>query len=118
MNPERWARIGQLYEAALERPASEREQFLARMCGDDRELQRQIEALLAQEHHTGPLDRPALEAAAALLGDRDTLAPGTQLGPYRLDRLIGAGGMGEVYRATDTRLDRTVAIKILPADLS
>ena len=45
------------------------------------------------------------------------LAPGTRLGPYEVVSLVGAGGMGEVYKAKDTRLDRTVAIKILPADL-
>lgn len=118
MNAERWARVAQLYESALERPSSERGIFLAEASGGDAELQREIESLLAQEVRSGPLDRPALDGAAELLGVREGLPPGTRLGPYRLDGMIGAGGMGEVYRATDTRLDRTVALKILPGDLS
>ena len=118
MNRERWDRIARLYEEALERPASGRAQFLEEKCGDDGALRHEIEVLLAQEQQAGPLDQPALDAAADLLGDAENLAPGTSLGPYRVDRLIGAGGMGEVYRAVDTRLDRTVAIKVLPADLS
>ena len=64
------------------------------------------------------VDRPMLEAAAAVLDDRFDLQPGTQFGPYRIADLIGAGGMGQVYRATDTRLNRTVAIKVLPQALA
>jgi serine/threonine protein kinase len=60
-----------------------------------------------------------LEAAAAVLGSEEaTVAVGKQFGPYRIDQFLGAGGMGQVYRATDTRLNRTVAIKILPPRLA
>ena len=68
--------------------------------------------MLAAHANAGSFDEtPAFSVAVP------QLAPGTSLGPYQIDSLLGAGGMGEVYRATDTRLGRTVAIKILPADL-
>jgi serine/threonine protein kinase len=118
MNRDRWERVAHLYQAALERPISDRTTFLLNECQGDADLQRDVESLLAEDLRAGPLDRPVWESAAELLDDRIRLAAGTCLGPYRLDRMVGAGGMGEVYRATNTRLDRTVAIKILPADVS
>ena len=74
--------------------------------------------MLAQENAQLLIDRPMLEAAAAVLDDDRDLAPGVQLGPYRIHQLIGAGGMGQVYHATDTRLDRSVALKVLPKSLA
>jgi Tol biopolymer transport system component len=112
MDSERWQRIARLYDQVLEREPDERAAFLALQSGNDADLQREVQSLLAQDHERLLLDEPILETAAEVLDEFD-LKPGTQLGPYRIDAVVGAGGMGQVYRATDTRLNRTVAIKLL-----
>ncbi|MEO8052631.1 MAG: protein kinase, partial [Acidobacteriota bacterium] len=99
--------------------AGERAAFLAQACDGDVDLRREVESLLAQSSHDGALDRPAIDGAQSLLEPRVALiAAGTLLGPYRVEGPLGAGGMGEVYRAKDTKLDRKVAIKVLPAALA
>ena len=121
MNPDeqRWRRISELYQAALalgREPASLRA-FLDVECLGDESLRRTVESLLAHsddlEHI---LDVPAI-AVAPMLDERRTdpvsLVPGARLGPYEIVSYIGRGGMGEVHRARDPRLDRDVAIKIL-----
>lgn len=112
--PGRWQRIKELYSSAAERRPEERDAFLSAACGGDEALRGEINRLLRQSSSDGPLDRPAWDAAVV----EQLTAPGAQLGRYQVLERIGAGGMGEVYKARDPRLDRTVAIKLLRGVLS
>ena len=108
VTPERWQRIQALAHAA--RRHGDREGFLAQACADDPKLRGEVDALLGHLMATG--SRPPSVAAEA----EEVAAPsltGRQIGPYRLATLIDSGGMGAVYRARDTRLERDVAVKVL-----
>jgi serine/threonine protein kinase len=108
--------IEQLYHEAREHEPSERAAFLAQACRGDEELRQELDQLLAPNSSTSDniLDSPAADLLAESTVTK--LTPGSHLGPYKIEAPLGAGGMGEVFRATDTRLHRTVAIKILPHD--
>src|SRR5262245_5561842 len=111
MAPDRWQQLESLYHAALARPAGERAAFLAEACGDDASLRAEVESLIAQADGAASF----LESPGSIGGASRPSLVGRQLGAYRIDAPLGAGGMGEVYRAKDTRLRRDVAVKILPA---
>ena len=112
MTDDRWTRVSTLFEAALGQDASTRAAFLARQCAGDEALRQEVESLLAAHAQAdGFLTHPRAAAAPALV-------PGARLGPYEILGPLGAGGMGEVYRARDPRLDRDVAVKVLPRALA
>ncbi|HEU4893437.1 MAG TPA: protein kinase [Vicinamibacterales bacterium] len=114
MTPDRRDRISQLYHAVLERPPEARAAFLEDACGGDEFVRQEVESLLSHEPGTSRfLERAAGTIMWSGLGRVDLI--GHQIGPYKIVAPLGAGGMGEVYRARDTKLDRDVAIKILPA---
>ena len=112
-----WHHVSRLYHDVLGRAEEERAAFLHEACGGDEALRREVESLLAQGRSAeGFLSGAALDVAAKVMRDEPrTLMIGTQFGGYQILSLLGTGGMGEVYRARDTKLGRDVAIKVLPA---
>jgi serine/threonine protein kinase len=116
MDKERWQQVDKLLQSALEREAKERSAFLREACAGDEGLRREVESLLASDQADSFLNTPAFEGAAALLaGETANSLLGRRLGTYQILSPLGAGGMGEVYLARDTRLGRKVALKILPS---
>lgn len=108
MTPERWQEVKNLLAAALERAPEERSSYLDKACSEPA-LRREVESLLAAHDQD---DGSFIERIA--VGTSEPLKPGDKIGPYEILARIGAGGMGEVYRAHDLKLKRDVAIKIIP----
>jgi serine/threonine-protein kinase len=116
MKPERWQQIDNLLQSALARSPEERSAFLARACAEDELLRSEVESLVAShEDASNFLETPMSQIAAELLlNGRAGLTAGQKIGPYKIMRSLGAGGMGEVYLAEDPRLGRKIALKLLP----
>jgi TolB-like protein/tetratricopeptide (TPR) repeat protein len=113
MHDDRWRRVEELYQAAYERPVHERKAFLDEACAGDATLREEVESLLVQPVSTdGSLERAA--RGVTLPTTPRSLPAGTRLGIYEIIGPLGAGGMGEVYRARDSQLNRDVALKVLP----
>jgi serine/threonine protein kinase len=112
MTPERWQQIRAVLEEALELAPGERSVYLNQACSPDPSLRQEVETLLASSDDV----RSSFLQSSSM--PRVTLTPGTKVGEYEVKSLVGSGGMGEVYRAHDSRLGRDVAIKVLPSLLS
>lgn len=117
---ERLRHIQTIYNEVIALPAPERDAFLDRACSGDKDLRTEIESLVACSQEDTPwLDKPAMEVAAEVLAEEGAgLLVGQTLGRYQLISLVGQGGMGDVYCGVDLRLNRLVAVKILPAYLA
>ena len=123
MTPERWQQIRDLFASAVRLEPAERSALLERHCSTDPSLRLELNKLLAVEGElpSSFLESPAIAQIASQFASSSSsslLPVGTKLGPYEVQVLLGAGGMGEVYRARDTRLDRTVAVKVISGSVS
>ena len=114
MTPERWQQVARVYQLAADQDPAARDRCLSDACAGDEALRRDVESLLREDDASVVLDQSVWTLADRLFNEGFERAPGSLLGAFRIEGALGAGGMGEVFSATDTRLNRRVAIKVLP----
>jgi tetratricopeptide (TPR) repeat protein/tRNA A-37 threonylcarbamoyl transferase component Bud32 len=115
---ERAGLVAELFKSAVELPTGERETFLTQQCGSDQELKSEVVSLLSsQARAAGFMERPAIQIAEHIRAQPGELPPGHIIGDYEIVALLGKGGMGEVYLATDRRVARQVALKLIRGGL-
>jgi len=119
MTPERWHRVEEVLQAALDHSPADRAAFLNEACAGDEELERETSSMIAvYDDASDFFAEPAIARdARVIINSEAQMHPGREIGPYQIIRHIGSGGMGEVYLAHDPRLDRPVALKVIRAGL-